>query len=130
MAKKKTVRKSASKDDAQVQLVRADVNRELVADATFVSLRARDTKLDRQVALKCRQPIRKRDRHFATIQREVTIMKRWAFVAVLSCTLPAFAGQQQPGRQPREPVSPAAARSPVTAERLVNAEAEPHNWLM
>ena len=57
-------------------------------------------------------------------------MKRWAFVAVLSCTLPAFAGQQQPDPQPREPAALAAALSPVTAERLVNAEAEPHNWLM
>ena len=52
-------------------------------------------------------------------------MKQWVFVAVLVCILPALAGQQWPGAQ-----SPAPASSLVTADRLVNAEAEPHNWLM
>ena len=56
-------------------------------------------------------------------------MKRWTFVAVLVCILPALApalaGQQRPGAQ-----SPAPASSLVTADRLVNAETEPHNWLM
>ena len=50
-------------------------------------------------------------------------MKRWS--TVLAFILPAFAGQQQPGAQ-----SSAPASDLVTAERLVNAEAEPHNWLM
>ena len=50
-------------------------------------------------------------------------MKRWS--AVLAIILPAFSAQQQPGAQ-----SPAPASNLVTAERLVNAEAEPHNWLM
>ena len=54
------------------------------------------------------------------------MIKRWAFVVgVLVCFLPALAGQQRSGAQ-----SPTAGSSLVTGDRLVNAAAEPHNWLM
>ena len=50
------------------------------------------------------------------------MVKRWTFVAVLAC-LVAFIGPQRSGAQ-------APASRLVTADRLVNAESEPDNWLM
>ena len=45
MAKKKTTRKSANKDDDQAQIVRGNVNREMVVSPTFVSLYANDAQI-------------------------------------------------------------------------------------
>ena len=58
------------------------------------------------------------------------IMNRCAFLAVLLLVVAPVAGQQPPGSPSDEANSPAPAFSPVTAERLVNAVDEPHNWLM
>ena len=52
------------------------------------------------------------------------MVKRWTFVAGVACVL-AFVGQPRSGAQ-----SPSPASSLVTADRLANAESEPHNWLM
>ena len=57
-------------------------------------------------------------------------VRRYAPVVALLLTVPVFAGQQQAGGQSSAPSSPAQVFNPVTSERLVNAEAEPQNWLM
>ena len=53
------------------------------------------------------------------------MIKRWLFIAVLVCLPPTLASQQQADAQAPTPTS-----NLVTTDRLVNAEAEPHNWLM
>ena len=57
------------------------------------------------------------------------VKTRLALIVALALAVPAFAGQQPAGTQ-TGPGSPTPTLSPVTAERLVHAEAEPHNWLM
>ena len=57
------------------------------------------------------------------------VRRRLAFIVILPLAVPVFAGQQPTATQ-TEPGPPTPAFSPVTAERLVHAEAEPHNWLM
>ena len=56
--------------------------------------------------------------------------KRLACRAVLLVSVLAFAGQPRTGAQSQQPSSPVPGFRPVTAERLVNAPAEPQNWLM
>ena len=53
------------------------------------------------------------------------MVKRSVFIAVLACILPVLAGQPPSNAQ-----SPTQTSGLVTADRLVNAEAEPHNWPM
>ncbi len=53
------------------------------------------------------------------------MIKRWLFIVALVSILPTLASQQQLDTQPHTPTS-----NLVTTDRLVNAEAEPHNWLM
>ncbi len=55
-------------------------------------------------------------------------MNRWALLATLALALPVSA--QERGEDPlRSTASAAPSFTPVTAERLVNSDAEPHNWL-
>ena len=56
--------------------------------------------------------------------------KRLACRAVLLVSVLAFAGQPRTGAQSQQLSSPVPGFRPVTAERLVNAPAEPQNWLM
>ena len=53
------------------------------------------------------------------------MIKRWLFIAALVSILPTLTSQQQLDAQ-----SPTPTSNLVTTDRLVNAEAEPHNWLM
>ena len=52
-----------------------------------------------------------------------------ALIVALLLAIPAFAGQP-PTETQSDRGSPSRALRPVTAERLVNADAEPDNWLM
>jgi len=58
------------------------------------------------------------------------IMNRCTFLVVLVLVVVPVSGQQPPISPSNEANVPAPAFRPVTAERLVNAEDEPHNWLM
>lgn len=58
-------------------------------------------------------------------------VERVALGAFAAWAVAGAAAGQQPGENPVRPVVPAAASfSPVTNDRLVHSEREPHNWLM
>jgi alcohol dehydrogenase (cytochrome c) len=65
------------------------------------------------------------ERRGSDIMRAYTLLGLFLFAAPVSAL-------QQPGEDPRpaETIPAAPSFSPVTFDRLVNARAEPHNWLM
>ncbi|HIF07380.1 MAG TPA: PQQ-dependent dehydrogenase, methanol/ethanol family, partial [Gemmatimonadetes bacterium] len=58
------------------------------------------------------------------------MMKQYALVTLLMFAIPTSAASQRPGEPPAEPNSATPSFDPVTQERLLNADAEPENWLM
>ena len=57
-------------------------------------------------------------------------MKRTVLLVLVAVAVPLVVGQVLAPGQSSEPTTPAPAFSPVSYDRLVNAEKEPGNWLM